>query len=229
MTSWPWAGRFVQVAGIHDRAEADLVIAAGATHLGFPLRLPDGREDLSEAEATQVIAHVGDRAGCLLITYLIEAASTLAFARTLGVGGVQLHGPMPADELAALRAAAPDLLLLKSLVVGEEDEARLLAFAREVSPSVDAFITDTFDPDTGRRGATGRTHDWSASRRLVHGLARPVILAGGLRPENVAAAVQAVRPAGIDAHTGVEDAAGRKSLARTTAFVRHGLEALAAV
>ncbi|MFW5837260.1 MAG: phosphoribosylanthranilate isomerase, partial [Desulfovibrionaceae bacterium] len=73
-----------------------------------------------------------------------------------------------------------------------------------------AFITDTFDPATGASGATGLTHDWSVSRRLVELSPRPVILAGGLGPDNVAAAVRAVRPAGVDAHTGLEDASGAK-------------------
>jgi phosphoribosylanthranilate isomerase len=76
---------------------------------------------------------------------------------------------------------------------------------------VDAFITDTYDPTTGRSGATGKTHAWGVSRRLVELSPKPVILAGGLTPENVRAAVLAVRPAGVDVHTGVEGPDGRKA------------------
>jgi phosphoribosylanthranilate isomerase len=64
-----------------------------------------------------------------------------------------------------------------------------------------------------------RTHDWGLSRRLVELSARPVILAGGLTPANVGQAISVVRPAGVDVHTGVEDATGRKDRARMLAFV----------
>jgi phosphoribosylanthranilate isomerase len=81
----------------------------------------------------------------------------------------------------------------------------------KLSPFVDAFITDTFDPRTGASGATGKTHDWRVSRRLVEISARPVILAGSLTPENVTRAILEVRRAGVDSHTDVEDSRGRKS------------------
>jgi phosphoribosylanthranilate isomerase len=89
---------------------------------------------------------------------------------------------------------------------------------------VDAFITDTYDPRTGRRGATGLTHDWSISATLVQLLDRPLWLAGGLTADNVADGVRATRPAGVDAHTGVEDPrTGRKDPARMRAFVANAV------
>ena len=74
-------------------------------------------------------------------------------------------------------------------------------------------------PPTGACGATGRTHDWSVSRKLVELSSRPVILAGGLMPDNVRQAIQQVRPAGVDAHTGVEGPDGRKDPAPIRRFV----------
>jgi phosphoribosylanthranilate isomerase len=90
---------------------------------------------------------------------------------------------------------------------------------------VDAYITDTFDPETGASGATGKTHDWRVSRRVVGQSPRPVILAGGLTPANVRDAILAVRPAGVDAHTGLEDASGRKSGEKVKKFVGGAREA----
>ena len=83
----------------------------------------------------------------------------------------------------------------------------------------DGFLTDTYVPGTGAAGAIGRTHDWALSRRLVELSPRPLILAGGLTPANVREAVAVVQPAGVDAHTGVEDASGRKDRAKLLAFV----------
>jgi phosphoribosylanthranilate isomerase len=77
----------------------------------------------------------------------------------------------------------PNLIIIKSLVIGMHDDKALEAMVSELSPFVNAFITDTFDPKTGASGATGKTHDWRVSSGVVE--TSPVILAGGLTPENV--------------------------------------------
>jgi phosphoribosylanthranilate isomerase len=94
---------------------------------------------------------------------------------------------------------------------------------------VDAFITDTFDPETGASGATGKTHDWEVSRKLVKMSARPVILAGGLNPANVRQAIYAVNPAGVDAHGGVEHPDGKKDRELVDTFVREATDAFASL
>src|SRR5262249_17245928 len=116
-------------------------------------------------------------------------------------------------------AGQPSLGIIKSLVVGERPIEQLHEVVDRTAPYVDAYITDTFDPHTGATGATGKTHDWSLSRQLVLESPRPVILAGGLHEQNVRAAILEVRPAGVDSHTGLEDAFGRKSGAKVRQFV----------
>ena len=209
----------VQVAGIRNAAEARLLIECGVDWLGFPLRLPVHEEDISDADAARVIAGIAPPARAVLITYLDEADAIASLADVLGISIVQLHGDVARGTLERLRAARPDLAIVKSLVVGRKDAAALESDVRQFSPLVDAFITDTFDPATGASGATGRTHDWSISRRLVELSPRPVILAGGLTPENVAESIRTVRPAGVDSHTGVEDASGGKSPEKVARFV----------
>jgi phosphoribosylanthranilate isomerase len=94
-----------------------------------------------------------------------------------------------------------------------------LAQARSLERHVDALILDTYDPDTGRHGATGKTHDWTISREIIAASRVPVILAGGLTPNNVADAIRQVRPWGVDVHTGVEDADGRRDFAKLRTFI----------
>lgn len=225
----PLAFPIVQIAGVRDASEARLLTDCGVDWLGFPLRLPVHEEDLSDAEAARVIAGIEPPARPVLITYLEDADAIGALAGRLAVAIVQLHGEIAAREIRRLRTIRPDVAIVKSLIVGRTDPADLEADVRDQSPLIDAFITDTFDPVTGASGATGRTHDWNVSRRIVALSPRPVILAGGLTADNVAEAVRFVRPAGVDSHTGVEEASGRKSREKVARFVAEARQAFGQV
>jgi len=209
----------VQIAGIRDQQEAEMLMACGVDWLGFPLRLTVHKEDLREAEAAQIIKSLQPPHAGVLITYLNQADEIVAFCQSLGVRKVQLHSEISLDQLKAVKALAPNVFVIKSLIVYQNNQSELEAEVRSLSPHVDAFITDTYDPETGACGATGKTHDWHVSRRLVQLSPRPVILAGGLRPENVARAITEVRPAAVDAHTGLEDPNGRKDVQLVRVFV----------
>lgn len=210
---------FVQVAGISDPDEAARVMACGVRYLGFPLRLPVHREDLSEDAAAAIIRSIRPPCFGVPITYQDDAGEIAQFTDFLGATLIQLHGDVAAGELVKLRRRRPGLVIIKSLVVGSVDPAELIELQQRLAGLVDAFITDTFDAVTGASGATGRTHDWRISRRLVAASPKPVILAGGLTPDNVQEAIRQVRPAGVDSHTGVEDGLGRKDPARLRRFV----------
>ena len=215
----------IQIAGISDAAEAQMLQQCRVRYLGFPLRLPVHREDLTEQEAAAIIKSLTPPVFGVLITYLHEATEIAGFCHALGARIVQLHGDIEREELKRLKTLDPSLTVIKSLVVGMRDHKALEATLSELSPFVDAFITDTFDPKTGASGATGKAHDWRVSRRLVALADRPVILAGGLTPENVKRAILEVRPAGVDSHTGVENSAGRKSREKVQKFLSEANEA----
>jgi len=219
----------IQIAGVIDAAEAQMLQQCGVRYLGFPLRLPVHREDLTEEAAAATIKTLTPPVFGVLITYLSEASEITAFCHALGARIVQLHGDIDRDELKRLKTLDPNLTVIKSLVIGMRDDKALEATLSELSPFVDAFITDTFDPKTGASGATGKTHDWRVSRRLVELADRPIILAGGLTPENVKRAILEVRPAGVDSHTGVEDSAGRKSREKVRKFLSEAYEAFVLV
>lgn len=204
-----------------------MLLQARVDWLGFPLRLEMNREDLPAGEASRIIASlgIGDRA--VLITYLADAPAIAGLAAKLGCRRIQLHGDIEAGEVRRLKHSDPGLCLIKALVVKPGNLDELIRMAGDFSPLVDAFITDTWDAQTGARGATGKTHDWEASRRIVESAAKPVILAGGLTPANVGRAIAQVRPAGVDSHTGVEGPDGRKDPALVRAFVDEARRAFA--
>jgi phosphoribosylanthranilate isomerase len=219
----------IQIAGVIDGTEAALLCAAGVDYLGFPLRLRDGREDLSEADAARIVATLPVRAQAVVITYLDRGEPIAALCERIGVHWVQLHGAIDVDEIERLKSRVPRLAVIKSLIVRDGNRSELEREVHVFAPRVDAFITDTFDPATGRSGATGRTHDWSVSRALVEMSPRPVILAGGLDAGNVRAAICEVRPAAVDAHSGVEGSDGRKDLDKIRRFVAAARAGFAAI
>jgi phosphoribosylanthranilate isomerase len=217
----------IQVAGVRSLAEASMLARAGVSHVGIPLRLDVHAPDVSEEEAAAIVHGLAGSVETVCITYAADPEELAGLADFLGVGGVQLHGPVELEAVARLRGLRPGLFLIKSLVLAPGREAGLLRDVERFAPVVDAFLTDTFDPATGASGATGKVHDWDASRRLAAASPRPLILAGGLNPANVARAVRAARPAGVDAHTGLEDVAGNKDEELVRAFVREACSAFA--
>lgn len=219
----------IQVAGVIDQAEVELLIDCGVRYLGFPLRLPVNVEDLSEAAAAGLIAGFPPAVKGVLITYLDSAEEVIAFCRQLGVSILQLHGPIAPEELVKIKMAWPALAVIKSLIVRGDNLDALRQEIAATAPWVDAYITDSFDPATGAEGATGKTHDWAIDRALVALSPRPVILAGGLNADNVREAIITVRPFGVDVHTGIEGANGRKDPVLTRHFVAEAEAGFAAL
>jgi phosphoribosylanthranilate isomerase len=211
--------RSVHVAGVIDLAEAQLLIDCGVRYLGFPLVLDHHKEDLTIDAAATIAAKLRNQATFFLITYLTRAAAILELCHDLSVDMVQLHGETDLEQIQLLKQEAPQLWIIKSLIVRGSNADTLIDEVRRYEASVDSFITDTFDPATGASGATGRVHDWEISRRLVKSSSRPVILAGGLNAGNVRQAIHSVRPAGVDVHTGIEGRDGRKRYDLTKHFV----------
>jgi phosphoribosylanthranilate isomerase len=117
----------------------------------------------------------------------------------------------------ALKTRLPQILIMRAIPVIDNTSIETAASYGGVA---DLLLLDSWDAGTGQFGALGRTHDWSLSRRIVDNVGVPVILAGGLGPENVAAAIAAVRPAGVDSKTRTDrlDGSG-KDLAKVAAFV----------
>ncbi|MFL6114524.1 MAG: phosphoribosylanthranilate isomerase, partial [Catenulispora sp.] len=164
----------IQVAGVIDRAEADLIIEEGADWLGFALRLPARNEDISERDAAAIIKAIQPEHKGVIITYLTDADETAAFCAELGVGAIQMHGDISPEQLRRLRSIAPDLFVLKSLVVKTDNITELSGIVEDTAEWVDMFITDTYNPATGAKGATGMVHDWDVSAELVRLSPRPL-------------------------------------------------------
>jgi phosphoribosylanthranilate isomerase len=194
----------VKICGITRRRDAEMAVALGADALGFIFwpRSPRATTPATVREIGAVLPPFVARVGVFVNTAADEIGVIVRDAR---LSVVQLHG----DE-----GLAPYLALGTPLVrsVSLETDALLegaLALPGAVTPIVDAA-------DPARRGGTGQRADWA--RATVLARARPVILAGGLSPETVVEAVDAVRPWAVDVSSGVEEAPGLKSESKLEAF-----------
>ncbi len=219
----------IQIAGVRNLEEVQLLLREGVDDIGFPLGPGVKVLDVSEESAVQLIKAIPPPHAAVFITYLGKAREIAEYCSRLGVRKVQLHGAIASSEMRELKVLMPGLFIIRSLVVEKEN---LVALEKEVEVSqglVDAFLTDTFDPKAGARGATGKTHDWSVSQRLIQLSKKPVILAGGLTPENVAESILATQPAGVDSHTGVERADGAKDPERVKRFVSEARRAFSLI
>ncbi len=198
----------VKVCCIADLAEARLAIAHGAAALGLVSSMPSGPGVIDETVIAAVAAAVATEAPAVetfLLTCLTEAEAIVAQHRRCGTTTLQLVDALAPGELPRLRAALPAVRLVQVVhVTGVASLDEALAAA----PHVDAVLLDSGAPQAvvKQLGGTGRTHDWATSRRIRDALAAhgvPLYLAGGLRPDNVAAAIAQVAPFGLDLCTGV--------------------------
>lgn len=203
--------------------EALACLAAGADHLGLtpPQGLPG---EIPVPLMRAIVDAVGERARCVALTVRTdpaEIAELVAAVRPAILHLCPLADAIDPARVREIRAALPTGLPIMQAVsvTGPESVAEAVAYA-EVA---DWLILDTQAPGIPGVGASGRTHDWAVSRAIVEAVRVPVILAGGLSPENVADAIRAVRPAGVDSltHTNRPLPGGgfRKDPDRVRAFV----------
>jgi len=210
----------VKLCGIRSRSDLAVALNAGADALGFIVGVRHRTEDeLTPTAAAQLVGLLPPFVGSVMVTHLQQAAPILELIRQVGATTLQLQDGIAPQELRAIRTAQPGVKLIQAIHVGDGDAAnQAIAAAIAAEPLVDALLLDSRTAD--RIGGTGQTHDWSVSRRIVERIGKPVILAGGLRPENLRAALETVRPAAVDVNSGIEDATGAKDPQRAEAFVR---------
>lgn len=203
----------IKICGLREPEHAALAAELGAWAIGLVFATgspryvgPDEARAVAEALPASV-ARVG---------VFVDATPTAiaATASAVGLTHVQVHG---ATDVAAVRAACARPVILGIGVASTAD----LALAAQAD--ADLVLLDAAVP--GQHGGTGQSPDWAMIGAAT--LSRPFLLAGGLTPENVGAALQTVAPWGVDVSSGVESARGVKDAGRIAAFMAAVSEAAA--
>jgi len=179
-----------------------MAIGAGASAVGVVSAMPSGPGPIPEELIAEIAATIPPGVSSFLLTCLQDAASIIDQQRRLRVNTIQICDRLTQGSYQDLREALPGISLVQVVhVTGPEavDEAI------EVAPHVDAILLDSGNQslEIKELGGTGRTHDWTLSRKIRESIEAPLFLAGGLNPSNVAAAIREVQPFGIDVCSGL--------------------------
>ncbi len=196
----------VKICGITNLPDGMAAAEAGADALGFVFYDQSPRY-ISIPAAAELIRQLPPFV--MKVGVFVNAPEDLVLRaiRECGLNMLQFHGDEPPDYCVQF-----GLMSMKAFRVRDAASLRALQ-----DYPTDAWLLDAYSP--GKPGGTGETFNWDLALE-ARGLGRPIFLAGGLTPENVAEAVQRAQPYGVDVSSGVEAAPGRKDHAKVRAFIK---------
>lgn len=201
----------VKICG-HTRSQDIYTSAhAGADAIGIITDVPvDTPREVSIDQATQLIECVPPMVTsvCVTMPESVEQAQNIADQTDPDI--LQIHTSLSPSDIAKLSDNVDSSIMV---AVDAED----VGMIKSVAPVSDLVLVDSTSDSGG--GGTGRTHDWSQTREIIQDILTPVILAGGLTPENVADAIQTAQPYGVDVASGVESRGGIKDKQNVTDFI----------
>lgn len=195
---------------VHDASEA---VLAGVDALGciFAEKSP---RCVSVARAKEIAACLPPFVDLVGVFVDHDELEVAAIVREVGLSHVQLHGSESPDFCRRISCAVmPQCKVIKAFRLGSKSRKEDFEGYNAV---VSGFLLDTYVE--GQKGGTGEIFDWTLVEKLK--LQRPVILAGGLRPENVVEAIRMVRPFAVDVNSGIETSPGIKDHKKLRAFIR---------
>jgi len=196
-------------------------IDAGCDAVGFIMGVTHQSSDfVTPAEAAKMVRHLPPFIEPVAVTHLQETEDLIELVNSSHCTTLQIQTIVEPSEIDVIRDALPYLKIVKAVHVMDESAIEM---GKRYEPYADALLLDTRTRE--KLGGTGIPHDWNISAAIVANSAIPVILAGGLTPENVAEAIRKVRPYGVDVHTGVRKD-GIRNPERTLAFAREARCAL---
>jgi phosphoribosylanthranilate isomerase len=211
---------FVQVYGITTTEDAAEVDRLRPDSVGVVLDEGVPTWDSVDADTARAIVTALPHVRVVALSLSTDPDRILATFKTIGPDIVHLARADAIDDatLQRIRAKIEPAQLMLTVPVDGPDA---IDVARRLSEVGDCLLLDTKHPDTGIVGASGHTHDWSVSADIVNTLDIPVVLAGGLGPDNVRDAISAVRPFGVDSETrtSLESDRRRKDIAKVESFI----------
>ncbi len=206
----------VKICGITQKEDLAVAVDAGADAVGFLVGVPASPRNLTLERAKMLLDLVPVFVDSVVVTAPETIEDIVEICETLKPSVIQIHGKKK-FVASQVREKVKKPWLVKTVyvkpdILKEQNIEELKQF--------DAVLLDSFTKN--QYGGTGKTHDWTVSKQIKEAVAPvPVILAGGLKPENVKEAILAVKPYAVDVASGVEASAGIKDHNKIHAFVEN--------
>lgn len=219
---------WIKVCGVRDVATAELAAKAGASAVGLNFFTKSPR-CIAPADAARIVlalSATSTRPVGLFVNHSRDEIESIA--RQTGLAAIQLHGDETPEFVAELQQRHPDWGILKAFRIGESlcAVAEFLVECDRLNTRLDGCLLDA--RVDGSFGGTGKVAPWELIARDYAGTNwPPLILAGGLTPNNVAAAIKSVRPMGVDSAGGVESSPGVKETKLLARFMAEAQRAFA--
>ena len=205
-----------KICGLTREEDLAVAVAAGADAVGFLVGVPSSSRNLTLERAKVLLSQVPIFVDSVVVTAPKSVEWLVEVCERLKPSAIQIHGKEQLDS-SEIREKIKDARLIKTVYVTED---ALNETAIEDSKMFDALLLDSFSK--GQYGGTGKVHDWTLSRQIKEAVAPvPVILAGGLKPENVKEAILTVQPYAVDVASGVELSPGVKDHEKVRTFVEN--------
>jgi phosphoribosylanthranilate isomerase len=208
-----------QIYEVSTPEEARSISAIGIDHIGVLVGNSQFPRELSISAAARVAAAIQPPSNLSALFLTADISLIERWARELQPAIVHLGAAselLSPEDVALLKQKLPGSRIMRSVPVTGDGS---LEIARGYDQIADFLLLDSHRTSDRQIGALGIPHDWSISRRIVELVRTPVILAGGLGPDNVADAIRAVRPAGVDSKTKTDqDGSHAKDLERVRRF-----------
>jgi phosphoribosylanthranilate isomerase len=205
----------VKICGITRKEDLDAAAAAGADAIGFVVGVASSPRNIALEKAEKLIRQVPPFVKSVLVT-VPRGIDEFETYEKLNPDAIQIHGEN-LHAAASVRLKIPNIPLIGAV---NAHLANALDVVSRASKLFDAVLLDSFAD--GRYGGTGIAHDWELSKRIKQAIhPKPLILAGGLNPENVAEAVRTVEPYAVDVSSGVELQPGIKDHKKIIEFIKN--------
>jgi len=191
----------IKVCGVTRREDVEMVAEAGADAIGFVVE-SESKRSISKEKCSRLLKSVPPFVSSVIVSTSTDVDEIVELSM-LGAHAIQIHSNLPPNTIKKMRESIGGCKILRAISV-DGDSNRLVREVMEVSQICDGIVLDS------EKGGSGRTHNWALSRMLKDNSHSPVVLAGGLNPDNVATAIRVVRPYGVDVSSGVEVRKGIK-------------------
>lgn len=214
----------VQIAGIKTVEDALMCVKYDCDAIGLLVGQGHNSDDfISVNKAKEIIEALPPFVSSVIITHLEDSKEIINILKESKANAVQLHSYIKESEVEKIKQELPYVKILRLIHVS--DDGKIL---NELEDNFigDCLFLDSINTKTNQFGGTGLTHDWNKSAEIVKSSKLPVILAGGLNPNNVSEAIKIVKPYGVDTNSGCKGKDGLRDEENTYLFIKNSKEAL---